>query len=243
MHLRLILLFSLISSPVFAREVIRVGAYHFPPYAVADQMSLSGVVTRTIEILNKSSKKFFFKLVPTSSKRRFQDLNEKKYDLILFESKNWGWDEAYIDYLSMNLDDGEYYVALKQSGRDQSFFKDIKKKSISAVLGYHYGFADFNADQDYLKRNFDIVLSTSHKKNLERVKKGRSDITIVTKSYFNLIKNQKPDYKELFFTSDKYDQKYNIGVIMRKGVHFSKDDLKKLLDHEEFKLLRSKLGI
>lgn len=234
--------FLTLSSNVFAREEIKVGAYDFPPYAKVTHNQVSGIVVNFIDLLNRVQSEYRFTLVATSSNRRFEDLKLKKFDMMIFESVHWGWKEREVEYFPFNLRDGEFYVYRKNKVNEDEFL-NFKERSISAILGFHYGFANFNSDQNYLKKNFDIFLSTSHIKNLERVQKERSDITIVTKSFYNMLKSQNSPYTHNLQHSKKYDQTYNIGAVKRKGLNIKGKYFEDVLKSPQFKIIRKSLDI
>ncbi len=86
----------------------------------------------------------------------------------MFEDKNWGWKNKNISPSKVILKGGEVYIANSDTAKNQSYFENIKGRSIAAFLGYHYGFAGFNADEQYLKNNFKIELSSTHQGNIKK---------------------------------------------------------------------------
>ena len=51
--------------------------------------------------------------------------------------------------------------------------------------GYHYAFANFNADPKFMAEHFNATLTYSHDSNLLMVARGRADIALVTRSYLS----------------------------------------------------------
>ncbi|RMF16464.1 MAG: amino acid ABC transporter substrate-binding protein, partial [Gammaproteobacteria bacterium] len=159
-----------VTFSVAAREVVRVGGYSFPPYVsrIADNR-VEGISGQLLVALNQVQNQYTFRFVPTSSKRRYRDFEQGRFDLMLFESPQWGWQGKPVRASRIFLTGGEVYVARRAPARDQRFFDSLDDKRIVAILGYHYGFANFVADEEVLHSRFDILLSTSHMGSLRAV--------------------------------------------------------------------------
>jgi len=150
-----------------AAQQVRVGGYHFPPYLFKPEAPQPrGLVPELLQALNRLQDEYRFVLVPTSATRRYRDLENGRYDLILFESSQWGWQDTPHLGLPLDIEDAEVYVAAAAPGRGQEYFADFAGKRMALYSGYHYGFAGFNANQDFLIRNFNAVLTYSHDSNL-----------------------------------------------------------------------------
>lgn len=209
----------LLCFPLFATEKIEitVGGYVFPPFVQTESEHWSGLTFNLINLLNKHQNKYKFIFRKTSSLRRFKDLENKKYDAIFFEDIKWGWNKDQVDVSQPFLKGGEVFISKKEIGKDQEYFNDLKNKSILGYLGYHYGFADFNANQDYLKKNFNIKLTSSHEGNILSVSLGRADLAIVTKSMLDHYFLENKEIKEKILISKKLDQAYNHTILVRKN--------------------------
>ncbi len=136
-----------------------------------------------------------------------------------------GWKDKGIAVSKVFLKGGEVYITKAEFSKDQSYFDSIKHKSIAVILGYHYGFANFNSDEKFLKNNFNIQLSSTHKGNIGKILMGRSDISVITLSYLNRFFKQNPDMKKRLLVSEKFDQQYNHTILLRKN---SKIDVKEV---------------
>lgn len=242
------ILFVLTSTTVSAAEEVNVGGYIFPPFVEKDEKGkISGMTVDLIDALNKIQSDFTFKLVLTSSRRRYVAFEQGQFDALFFESLVWGWENTPIDSSKVFLKGGEVFIALASKAKNQNFFKNLKDKSISAMLGYHYQFAGFNADPDYLRSHYNIHLSSNEKTNIQLVLAGQMDVAIVTKSFLDRFVQDTPDAKAKLIVSDKLDQEYNHTVLLRKDINLSVEKMNQLIDKltqsgEYFKIL-DKYGI
>ena len=214
---RLLLIFLAVCAPLAAAEQrVRVGAYHFPPYVMKPESTApEGMLPELLAALNASQDRFRFDLVPTSVTRRYRDFSQGRYDLILFESPDWGWQDIPLEKLDLQIGDAEVYVARRQNGRDQRFFDHLGGKRMALYNGYHYGFAGFNADQDYLSRHFNAVLTYSHDSNLLMLLHGRVDISVVTRSYLSIFQRENPEAARELLISERADQVYHHHALLR----------------------------
>lgn len=161
-----------------------------------------------LDLLNTVQTDYHFVLTPTSAMRRYRDLEARRYDLILFESPGWGWQDTPHVARDLRLEDAEVYVALQAPGRDQSYFSSLKGKRMALYNGYHYGFAGFNADQQFLAREFAALLTYSHDSNLSMILRQRAEIAVITRSYLNMYLQRHPAKARAFLVSDRVDKVY-----------------------------------
>ena len=227
----LFLLALLCDRPVLAHQVVHVGAYNFPPYVVqAESARPQGVVVDLLAALNRLQADYRFVLVPTSVTRRYQDLASKRIDLIFFESPEWGWKNTAHEVLDLGVTDAEVYVARNLPGRDQRYFDDFDGKRLALYSGYHYGFADFNSDRDYLRQHFKAEFSYSHDSNLLKVLHDRADITVVAESFLQLFLDKNPGSAQQLLVSTRKDQVYHHQVLLRPESPVSAKELGRLLE-------------
>lgn len=218
------------ASALAAAQVVRVGAYHFPPYVIKPESEApAGVLPELLAALNSAQSDYRFNLVPTSVTRRYRDLQQARYDLILFESPEWGWQGAQVDKLDLQITDAEVYVAHKQPGRDQSFFDSLKGKRMALYTGYHYGFADFNSEQEFLASHFQASLTYSHDSNLLMLLHDRADVSVVTRSYLPIFQREYPQESQQLLVSERADQVYRLHALLRQGSPLSAARLDELL--------------
>lgn len=234
MSLSLVLALGLTSRPAQAEEpsplIVGVGAYHFPPF-LDDNV---GVTPDLIKAMNAFQKQYKFVMVPTSAGRRYKDMRDGKFSLMLFESIAWGWENEAVDASRVYLQgDGEVYVALAKPGRNQGFFHDLAKRTLIGVMGYHYGFADFNANQAELAKKFRITFADDSEAMLRMLIKERGEIAVVTKSYLQSYLLKHPELQGKLLISDRMDQAYNHTALVRKGNQPGVKEIEKILDGME----------
>jgi ABC-type amino acid transport substrate-binding protein len=217
--------------PVQAEHEVRVGAYHFPPYVMKPESARpQGLLPELLEALNAVQDDYRFILVPTSVTRRYRDFSQGRYDLIFFESPDWGWQDMALDKLDLQIADAEVYVARAEEGRGQGYFSSLRGKRMALYSGYHYGFAGFNADQNYLAREFNAVLTYSHDSNLLMLLHDRVDISVVTRSYLRLYQREHPEQSARLLISERADQVYHHHVLLRPGSSLDRQQLQVLLE-------------
>lgn len=210
----------ILAFPALAAEVVRVGGYEFPPFVESDAGGKhSGLTLDMIAALNAAQSKYEFTFVPVSARRRYADLQEGRFDAMFFESPEWGWmGKSYpVDFSNVFLRGGEVFITQAQAGRGQDFFADIKGKRIVGILGYHYGFANFEGDPDALTKQFSIKLVNSHRSSIEMVAAGRTDVAVVTDAYLWSYLKKNPGAADKVLVSDRYDQIYNHRIMVRRG--------------------------
>lgn len=206
----------LLGLPALAEQSVLVGAYHFPPYVVKPEGAKpGGLLPELLAALNRLQNDYRFVLVPTSVTRRYRDLQSGRFDMILFESPGWGWQDTPHNALDLHIEDAEVYVARAEPGRDESYFEQLKGKRLALYSGYHYGFAGFNADQQYLTQAFDAVLTYSHDNNLTMLTRGRADIAVITRSYLQIHQDRHPELSSGFLVSQRVDQVYKHHALFR----------------------------
>ncbi len=226
----LIALCLLTALPVMAAQQVRVGAYHFPPYAIKpDSAEPGGLLPELLAALNDLQDDFRFRLVATSAARRYRDLASGRFDLILFESPSWGWQDTPHRALDLHIQDAEVYVAHAQPGRDQRYFDRLKGKRLALYSGYHYGFANFNADPAFLIREFGAILTYSHDSNLLMILRQRADIAVVTRSYLAIYQDHHPHQRSRLLVSQRVDQVYRHQALFRPQAPLTPEALADLL--------------
>lgn len=216
--------------PAQAVQVVRVGAAHFPPYTIRPENGAdTGLLPELVAALNSAQSDYRFELVPTSIPRRFGDFKEGRTDMAIFENPDWGWKDIPHTTVDMGLEDAEIFVAENEPGRQQNYFADLKGKRLALYSGYHYEFANFNADPKYLAETYNATLTYSHDSNLLMVLRGRADIALVTRSYLfdYLLRNAK--VRDELLVSQRIDQIYHHYAILRPEAPITGEAFGKLL--------------
>lgn len=209
-------------SPV----LVKVGVYPFLPFSDGR----SGLTHELVQALNAFQSEYRFEAVPTSANRRYRDMADGAYTHILFENIRWGWQSAPVEATKVYLKgDGEVFVARAQRGRGQEYFQTLAGKDILAVLGYHYAFADFEADPALLRKRFSITFSTDNAVILRNLLAGRGDVAVLTKSYLSRYLVEQPQDRALLLISQRMDQTYAHTALVAKGAHPSAQEFNRLL--------------
>ncbi len=212
----LVALCALLVAPTWGAQVVRIGAAHFPPYTCRPENGIDiGLLPQLIVALNQFQSDYQFVLVPTSIPRRFGDFQQGRIDMAIFENPQWGWQEIAYTAVDMGLEDAEVFVSQRLPERQQSYFDDLKDKRLALFNGYHYAFAQFNADPRDLISQHNATLTYSHDSNLLMVLRGRADIALVTRSFFSdyLLRNDGVGPKLL--VSERIDQIYHHYALLR----------------------------
>ena len=215
-------------------EVIMVGGYDFPPFVeVKKDNVVDGITKQLIIEMNQIQKKYKFKFCLTSPKRRYFDFDQKKYDLIMFEDINWGWKKKNVFASKVFLKGGEVYITKAAPNKNQIYFNNLKNKNIAIIKGYHYGFADFNSNEKFLRDNFKVQFSSYHEGNILKVIFERADISVVNLCYLRQFFYYNPEQKKQIMVSDKFDQQYNHTILARTNAKISIEEINRLLTKME----------
>lgn len=212
------------------RDTVVVGGYAFPPYVeLASDARPSGLTLDVLEILNRSQERYDFRFFLTTPTRRYQDFEAGRFDAILFEMPEWGWQGHAVEVSRQFATDGEVYVALAADGRGEGFFDDVGAKRIAAILGYNYGFAGFRNDPAELGRRFDIALVNDHGATVELVLRGRVEVGVVTESFLDRHLAAHPADRPRLLISQRRDQVYSHRVLARPGLAPSAEQIAMLI--------------
>ena len=218
--------------PANAQQVVKVGGYDFPPFVDKTPGGIS-LTHELIAALNAFQKKYVFEFVSTSSKRRFINFDEKKFDLIFFEAIDWGWQGKEIEASDVIMHGGAVYITRADKQKDQRYFDDLKGKAIWGILGYHYGFANFNADHEFLAKTHNAHMITSQDGLIEAAVTGRADISVVVKEYLQIYLVRHPEARDKILISKKFDAVNAYTILVRKGIKPDAAEISKLLSEME----------
>lgn len=224
--LSILLLLCLIHSAQ-ARQIVRVGAYSFPPYATINAAGEAEV--ELVDLLNRHQDKYEFRIVTTSPSRRYYDFRRNAFDVMFYESRDWGWQGYPVDVSPVFLTGGEHYVALQRPGRSQHYFDDFTGKRMLGMRGYHYGFAGFNSDPDFLRRKFGMIGTTNNEATLRLLLDGKGDVAVVTSAYLNQFLAANPELRQRLLISERLDQEYRHTILVRSDFEPSAAELGALL--------------
>lgn len=214
------------ATTVQAQDVVKVAAAHFPPYTVHPESGAdTGLLPDLVAALNHVQDRYVFTLVPTSLPRRFQDLRQGRVDMAIFENPQWGWQSTPHVAVDMGLEDAEVFVGRRMDGRDDRYFANLANKRMALYSGYHYAFAGFNAEPEYLASHYRATLTYSHDSNLLMVARNRADIALVTRSYLTGFFDKYPELKASLLVSQRTDQVYHHYALLGPSAPITGDEL------------------
>lgn len=221
---------TLWASQAAATQLVRVGAAHFPPYTIRPERGeATGLLAQMITALNAMQNDFHFEMVPTSLPRRFREFQQARYDMAIFENPGWGWKGIPHVEVDMGLEDAEVFVAHRAEGRGQGYFSQLQGKRLALFNGYHYAFAQFNADPKYLADTYNATVTYSHDSNLLMVLRDRADIALVTRSYLSTFLAANPGDANQLLVSEKADQVYRHYALLRPDAPITGEQFSALL--------------
>ncbi len=226
----------MLGGTCWAREVVNVGGYQFEPYVeFGDDGKPSGLAVDLIAEMNRHQDRYEFRFVPTSPRRRYKDFEDHKFDLVLFENPDWEWRQKGlpVETSQVILKGGDLYIALAMPGRTQSYFDDFTGRRVVGILGYHFGFAGFSSDPEVLTRKFNMTLVNDNAGCIGMILKGRADLAMVTDHYLFRYLKRHPDAAAKLLISERYDQKYDLSVLMRRGGPVGVAEMNQLLTEME----------
>jgi len=226
----IILSLAIIAPSTYAQKIVLVGLAHFPPFIEAREQKVGGLAADMLQLMNQHQDKYIFQGVPTLANTRHKIFGMGRYDMSMFDNLAWGWSDYEVDSSEVFLKGGEVYIARVEPGRDESYFKNFKNKTMIGIKGYHYKFADFNADEAFLISNFNMQLTKSNTGSITMLLSGnRGDIAVVSKSFLAKYFNKHPQARQQILVSKKIDQAYNHSIIIRKGIKPSIDEINQIL--------------
>ena len=232
----LIFIQVIFANPGWAAETVNVGLSVFPPFIEKEKEdgTYSGIAVELLHAMNAFQDTYRFVGVSTSASRKQRDFTNGVYDMVPFDDLNWGWQGYPVEASRVILSgDGEVFIALAEAGRGEEYFADFRQKKMVGFRGYHYKFADFNADPDYLKKTFNMLLPTNPQSCIEMILRQRGDIAVVTKSYLLRYLAEHPEARDKLLISQKMDQEYQHTFIIRQGIRPSVAELNDMLDQME----------
>lgn len=218
------------SNAVVAAQQVQIAAVHFPPYVIKPESGVSlGLLGELIDALNQLQGDYQFVPRATSLNRRFNDLQQGRIDLAIFENPDWQWQGIAGTRIDMGLEDAEIFVARLVPGRTQDYFDNLMDKRMALFNGYHYGFAGFNNDPVWLAKNFQAQVTYSHESNLNMVLRGRVDVAPITRSWLGAYLRDNPELRSQLLISDWVDQVYRHYVILRPQAPISAERFRELM--------------
>ncbi|SDT98663.1 substrate-binding periplasmic protein [Halopseudomonas salegens] len=199
-------------------KTVPVGGYVFPPFVdLTSQGEWRGITLDLLDELNRLQHDYHFEFYPTSAGRRYADLRAGHYELMLFENPAWGWPPDQVEGLKGLVMGQEVFIARRAQGRDQGYFADHEGKRIALFSGYHYAFADFINNKQYLRSKHNAVFTQSQESNVQMVLRGRVELGVVTDAWLETYLQRYPQYRDELLIGSDPDQLYQHFLLLRRG--------------------------
>ncbi|SDE69504.1 extracellular solute-binding protein, family 3 [Kordiimonas lacus] len=207
-----------------------VGGYPFEPFVEEN----AGVSVAFTAFLNDMQKDYLFAYRQIPARRRYEQMSEGRIDMIFFEMPVWGWQDRMeqVEATPVLLSGAEVMVARTgdaMAAGGEAYFGDLSARKLALTLGYHYGFADYNADPEYLKARFDVVFSDSQRHSLRQLLAGGADIAIVNNAFLARQMRLYPELEQDLLVSMTPDQRYDLPLLVRRGGPISAAEMTDLL--------------
>jgi ABC-type amino acid transport substrate-binding protein len=219
------------SSPSQAKEaiVVKVGAYEYGVVYFFENGEPDGMVPILINLLNRVQDDYRFELVETSSRRRYQALETGEADLLLLESSQWDWPEYNVQFSDTIVREKDIYLALSSRTDAQELFADVTAHRMLCVLGFHYGFADYNADPEYLRKNFNVLLHYNESEILDALFAEEAPIAVVSGGFLARQLAREPELRERIIIADKPDATYELVSVLSMNSAIPLDEFNALI--------------
>lgn len=210
--------------------LVKVGAYEYGVVYYFENGTPNGMVPTLIGLLNSIQNEYQFDLVETSSRRRYLDLQEGNIDLVLLENPLWGWQDYDVKFSDKLVSTEDIYIRRRDKPTRGDPFADIYLQSIICVLGFHYGFAEFNADPAYLKEFYDVELAYNETEVLNGIVRGDAQIGIVSAGFFARQLSVKPELGDSIDIGPEPDAIHDLVSVISGKSSISVVDFNRLIE-------------
>lgn len=219
------------STTAVVPQAVKVGGYVFPPFVeYGPEAGWTGLTIDLIASLNAAQGDYRFEFYPTTATRRYHDFVEGRFDLLFFESPHWGWkDHPVVSLLGPQVG-GDVFIAAARSGRGQDYFASLTGKRIALFSGYHYAFAGYNPDKDYLRQAHNAIITFSHESSMQMVLRDRVDLAVISQAYLERYLNGQPEYRSQVLIAAEPDQYYRHILVKRESSQPRLSELAGLLE-------------
>ena len=180
----------------------------------------AGLTYELVDAMNRFQHDYVFQLVDTGQSR-YRDMSQGAFQMMLFENIKWdGMRKRSRPVKSFCKVTARCSSRAVHQDAMPATSNDLAARHILAVTGYHYGFANFEADPTILSRNYRITFSANCEISLRNLLAGRGDVAVVTKSYLsNYLLNHREAASNCW-CPDHFDQTYaHAAHQLRKGTH------------------------
>lgn len=228
--------------------MVKVGGYSFAPFvSFSSEGKASGLTPDLLEVLNESQDEYRFVFVSTTPQGRYADFQNRRFDMMFFENRDWGWASYPVASSRAFLEGGELYISRKLPGRNQDFFGSMDGKKIVGIRGFHYGFSDFEALDENRTYDFQALLVENNSDLIQAVLDGRADVGVITCADLKSRMARDAKLKNSLLVSKRYDQVYRHQAIVRQqdGIDETKIDslMMRLEENGRLRQLWSRYGL
>lgn len=206
-----------------------------------------GVLADFVHRMNEVQDKFKFELAIFPRLRLDQEFMGKQADVYPLRTVAWTRPELGLLPTRTILISGDLYFA-RAGNRfgGAKVFDDIGKKKIAGVRGYHYQLFNNNADEAYIKKNFNAYLVASNEAVVNFVLADRADVGIIPEVIMaNYLAD--PRMRDKLLVGERYDSRVELSNLVRKDGPISVDDMNAIVDllvkSGDVAKLKSKLSI
>ncbi|MBE7637140.1 ABC transporter substrate-binding protein [Sneathiella sp. P13V-1] len=218
------LIFIALLSTASARTQVNVGLTSVQPPFVVDVEAKKGVIFDLLKALNDTQETYEFLPLLYPARRMLSDYKTLNIHVVAFNNVNWGWVQRG-GIPSINLTNGrDLFVSLAKSDPNKTDITDI-----GAVRGFHYAFADYDADKLARMQNVSLVESEADVLKLikfNRVKKG-----VISEAFLGWVSISNPQlYKILKIDRANPDHTYHRQLIRLASSPISLEEIDLLLE-------------
>ncbi|GAB1621964.1 hypothetical protein AAOGI_20140 [Agarivorans albus] len=190
---------------------IKVGGYDYPPYVIHDISTnrYSGVTLDILRALNHLQDEYSFRFVSTSRHHRHAAFSRQRFELILFENLEWGWQQLNVQQsLPLVLDRNLLLTHQQHDYEQDGLF--VPEHNYSVVL------FDELHQREHLSDEGFAVSTCSHVMNcIKMVLKRRVDFAMVNESYYLPLTRQRPSLLSSLKLVDNFSPVYSLHALVR----------------------------
>ncbi len=196
--------------PAWGQVVVYVLAYPYPPFINEDRQS--GLTIDLVNYFNQVQSDYYFELGVVDPHKRYDALIKGRYDLILFETQEWDWQDKSneVAFSRTLLKDGEVYITRRSPYKKQAFFKKVANESLAIYNAHHSAFAGEHVNQEWLKQYFKVSVLASYREILDWVLKEKTDIGVLPLSFLRIYFKEHPDEIEHYLISQDFAHVYKL---------------------------------
>lgn len=218
-------------APVHAQAegavTVKVGGYPFAPF-VDDA---GGITPAFLTLLNDYQQSIRFEFVPIPSQRRYELMRREVIDAVFFEMPVWGWHdfEDDIEVSKPILRGSEIFVARRSASGSDTSFDLAPDRKVAVTLGYHYAFADFDADQEHIRTKIDAIFVEKVSQTLQYLRAGAVDMAVMSDIFLFGQYQRDPALQNSLVVGSKPDHDYALPVLIHKTAPVSAIEVDKLI--------------